>query len=256
MNQNVRESLSALMDNEGDDLEMRRVMKSLQDAPDDAETWRRYHLARSMMQRDRSVDVSTDLSAGIMARLAEEPGPSEATTQETRRSVPFSFAGSTAVAAAVSLMVITGVQVYNANTPSGLGGDGAEFASDDASSGALSPGERGASVQPASLQSAPSGIEAMPASFGGGSTGFFTASSSDNPVFPNFAPPEPSGVMEVSMGGSLFSDSLPQTAHSDYEQSRLLQAYLKKQHADAMGDAWMSSSRVPDGTGAEVTSQP
>ncbi|MDV6319979.1 sigma-E factor negative regulatory protein [Chromohalobacter sp. HP20-39] len=255
MKQNVRESLSALMDNEGDDLEMRRVMRSLQDAPEAAETWRRYHLARSMMQRDRSVDVSTDLSAGIMARLADEPGPLEATTQGPRRSVPFSFAGSTAVAAAVSLMVITGVQVYNANSPRSVGGEGAEFASDNAATGELPSAERGASVQPASLQSAPSGIEAMPASFGADSAGFFSSSSQDNPVFPNFAPPEPSGVMEVSMGGSLFSDSLRQTARTDYDQSRLLQAYLKQQEAGAASEAWMSSSRAIDGSGTEVASQ-
>ena len=75
MSQSTRESLSALMDSESDELELRRVLKSLPDDADAAETWRRYHLARSMMQRERGVDVSVDLSAGIMARLREEPAP-------------------------------------------------------------------------------------------------------------------------------------------------------------------------------------
>ncbi|OLO10001.1 hypothetical protein BTW10_16870 [Chromohalobacter japonicus] len=250
MNQNVRESLSALMDNEGDELEIRRVMRSLQDAPEDAETWRRYHLARSMMQRDRGVDVSADLSAGIMARLADEPGLQEATTPGTRRAVPFSFAGSAAIAAAVSLMVITGVQVYNANSPSGVSGEGAEFASGHASSG-----EGGASVQPASLQSAPSGgaVGARLASFGGDSTGFLTSSGA-NPVFPSLAPSGPGGAMEASMDASLFSDSPRQTSRSDDEQARLLQAYLNQQ-AGGTNEAWMSSSRTSDGAGAEVSRQ-
>ena len=84
MNQNVRESFSALMDNEGDDLEIRRALKALQGSPEEADTWRRYHLARSMMQRDRDVDVTTDLSAGIMARLADEPAPRAAKSKPSR----------------------------------------------------------------------------------------------------------------------------------------------------------------------------
>ena len=75
MSQNTRESLSVLMDGESDELELRRVLKALPNDTDAADTWRRYHLARSMMQREQGVDVSVDLSAGIMARLREEPAP-------------------------------------------------------------------------------------------------------------------------------------------------------------------------------------
>ncbi|MCK0743747.1 sigma-E factor negative regulatory protein [Chromohalobacter nigrandesensis] len=256
MNQNVRESLSALMDNEGDELEIRRVMRSLQDAPEDADTWRRYHLARSMMQRDRGVDVSADLSAGIMARLADEPEVQESATSGTRRAVPFSFAGSAAIAAAVSLMVITGVQVYNANSPSGVSGEGTEFASGNAASGETPSAEGGANVQPASLQSAPSGggVGARLASFGGEGTGFLTSSGA-NTVFPSLAPSGPGGAMEASMDASLFSDSPRQASRSDHEQARLLQTYLNQQQSDGASEAWMSSSRSLDGAGAEASGQ-
>ena len=64
MSQNARESLSALMDNEGDELELRRVLKSLDDEPDAADAWRRYHLMRSLLRREGDVDMTTDLSAG------------------------------------------------------------------------------------------------------------------------------------------------------------------------------------------------
>lgn len=118
MNQKVRESLSALMDGECSEFETRRVLKSLsEDASEEADTWRRYHLMRSVMQRESAVDVSTDLSASIRARLEQEHMEDGAVSQETyRRTVPFSFMGSAAIAAAVSLMVMTGVQVYRANT--------------------------------------------------------------------------------------------------------------------------------------------
>ncbi|MEC9482403.1 MAG: sigma-E factor negative regulatory protein, partial [Halomonas sp.] len=114
MKDNLRESLSALMDNEGDELEVRRVLKSLDDSPGASETWRRYHLARSLMQRDREINVSTDLSAGIMARVAVEPipVPQVSAPARTGRWGARSLAGSAAVAAAVSLMVITGAQFY------------------------------------------------------------------------------------------------------------------------------------------------
>ncbi|REC96105.1 sigma-E factor negative regulatory protein [Kushneria indalinina] len=118
MNQKVRESLSALMDGECSEFETRRVLKSLsEDAPEEADTWRRYHLMRSIMQRDNAIDVSTDLSASIRARLEQEHMEDAEPGQEThRRTAPFSFMGSAAIAAAVSLMVMTGVQVYRANT--------------------------------------------------------------------------------------------------------------------------------------------
>ena len=114
MSHNARESLSALMDNEGDELELRRVLKSLDDEPDAAEAWRRYHLMRSLMRRETEVDVGVDLSAGIRSRLVDEPAPAVdafPAPGAARRSLP--FARGAGIAAAVSLMVITGVQFYN-----------------------------------------------------------------------------------------------------------------------------------------------
>ncbi|ART61786.1 sigma-E factor negative regulatory protein [Kushneria marisflavi] len=137
MNQKVRESLSALMDGECSEFETRRVLKSLsEDASEEADTWRRYHLMRSVMQRESAIDVTTDLSASIRARLEQERMEDGAANQEThqRRNVPFSFMGSAAIAAAVSLMVMTGVQVYRANTgvDSVPGNSGTSLASSDA----------------------------------------------------------------------------------------------------------------------------
>lgn len=135
MSQNARESLSALMDNEGDDLELRRALKSLEDDPDAAEAWRRYHLMRSLLNRDRSIDVSTDLSAGIMARLQDEPVPAPAEA-ETAPRASLSLTRGAGIAAAVALMVISGVQFYQG---SGFVGGGTELAGSDAQAPAAQP---------------------------------------------------------------------------------------------------------------------
>lgn len=244
MNQNVRESFSALMDNEGDELEMRRVLKALQGSPEEADTWRRYHLARSMLQRDRDVDVTTDLSAGIMAPLADEPSPQEASsTPASRRAVPFSFAGSAAVAAAVSLMVITGVQVYNANVPGGRGG--ADFAGGDADD----TRPAGSALSPVSLTG---GASVTTANMGDGGRGFLASPAGTGPVFPNLAPSAPGGLMEAGMESPLFADPDHQSSRrgyqfqrNDYEQVLMLQAYLNQRldggAGDGTADAWMSS---------------
>lgn len=232
MSQNTRESLSALMDSESDELELRRVLKSLPDDSDAAETWRRYHLARSMMHREREVDVSVDLSAGIMERLRDEPAPSLGDEQQAMpaKSNGISFARGAGVAAAVSLMVITGVQFLGSNNSSN-GQESGDFAATPST---------GAQVQPVSLASS------QPA----------TVPSSNMPMFE----PTPfringqggnSGLMNVSeagFSGPAASQSVmsQQSASIDIDQIRLLQNYLE-QHAQGAAsgnaDSWMPLMR-------------
>ena len=49
MSQFEKETLSALLDNEADDLELRRLLKSIDSNPELAETWERYCLEQSLM---------------------------------------------------------------------------------------------------------------------------------------------------------------------------------------------------------------
>ncbi|RUR36453.1 sigma-E factor negative regulatory protein [Vreelandella populi] len=232
MSQNTRESLSALMDSESDELELRRVLKALPNDADAADRWRRYHLARSMMQREQGVDVSVDLSAGIMARLQNEPAPISLDSQENAapRTNNISFARGAGVAAAVSLMVITGVQFFgNSGSTSQPGGDLAATTQDNALSGQVQPVSLGA--QPASL------------------------ASSGMPMFE----PTPfrlngqaqSGLMNVSESG-FSSVAIPQSATMqqtntiDVDQIRLLQSYLEQHSQGAAygnGDSWMPLMR-------------
>lgn len=68
----LEESLSALMDNEADDLELRRLLKT---APNDealGETWRRYNLVRSVLQHEEVAAVSSDATQRLFAALEAE----------------------------------------------------------------------------------------------------------------------------------------------------------------------------------------
>ena len=67
----LQESLSAVMDNEADELELRRVLAA---AGDDAElrgTWSRYQLAREVMHKEL-LEPRLDIAAAVSAALAEE----------------------------------------------------------------------------------------------------------------------------------------------------------------------------------------
>lgn len=118
MSQDVlKQSLSALIDNEADELELRRILN----ASDDAELrgrWSRYHIARAAMHNEQ-FSVQEDLSASIMAAINNEPvlatksaDQPVITKQPTKgRGIP--WLGRVAVAASVTLAVLGGVRFYN-----------------------------------------------------------------------------------------------------------------------------------------------
>lgn len=228
MSQNTRESLSALMDGESDELELRRVLKALPNDEDAADTWRRYHLARSMMRRERDVDMSVDLSAGVMARLQDEPAPtSKDDSTVTRSAGSVSFARGAGVAAAVSLMVITGVQFF---------GNSGGTVDQSSNEGVAS------SSAPASNQVQPVNLATTPAVSGGQAAG---AGQNEMPMFEQTpfrmnGQASGSGLMNVSEGGfagpgSQQGVSAQQGTNIDIEQLRMLQSYLEQQTQSATG---------------------
>lgn len=248
MSHNARQSLSALMDDEGDDLELRRVLATLNSAPEDGDSWRRYHLARSVMRRESHIDTGVDLSADIMARLESEPVPSitqpetHATASDARQSAAkparrrgMPLARGAGIAAAVSLMVISGVQFYNGSSP--LDAGSSDLAANDA-----------ATPQRASRSSvaAPSLV--------------------DLPMFQAAPASRNSGMMTVGAGGGstpvMLSPSQEQQSRMiDQQQALLLQSYLNR-HAEGAaagaGDSWMPLFRVSEGEAPHggISSQP
>jgi len=67
----VAEAISALMDGEANDLDLRRLLKSAGENPETMETWERYHLAQSVMH-EQGTPVSTAVASGVAAALADE----------------------------------------------------------------------------------------------------------------------------------------------------------------------------------------
>lgn len=101
---NLNESLSALMDNEADELELRRILA--QPAGELDSTWARYQLASAALHGKAGAMPNWDLSARISAALADEATPVAAPVKA--RPVMARFA----VAASVMLAVLGGVKLY------------------------------------------------------------------------------------------------------------------------------------------------
>ena len=68
------ESLSALLDNEADDLSIPRVLESYEDNPDIVEKWRRYNLVQAAIHGD-VVQVSPNLRKGVHESVKEKSNP-------------------------------------------------------------------------------------------------------------------------------------------------------------------------------------
>lgn len=116
------EALSALMDGELEEFELRRLLARISERPDLLATWERYNLARAVFQpeplafdslrtRD-NVMLPDALSSRIMAAIANEPAvTAEPVTGETTRLARWQ--GSIvklAVAASVAVAVFVGMQ--------------------------------------------------------------------------------------------------------------------------------------------------
>lgn len=101
----LHESLSAVMDNEADELELRRVLASSGDEEIRA-TWSRYQIARAVMHKEL-LEPRLDIAAAVSAALAEEAVPAAAPKAAWRTL------GRLAVAASVTVAVLAGVRLYN-----------------------------------------------------------------------------------------------------------------------------------------------
>ena len=101
----LQESLSAVMDNEADELELRRVLSAIDDA-DTRATWSRYQIARAAMHKELLIP-HLDITAAVSAAIADEVSPLKAARG------PWRSLGRLAVAASVTVAVLAGVRLYN-----------------------------------------------------------------------------------------------------------------------------------------------
>lgn len=106
----LRESLSAVMDNEADELELRRVLAASED-DELRSTWARYQVARAAMHRELLVP-QLDIASAVSAALADEAVPAN-------KAPVWRQVGRVAVAASVTVAVLAGVRFYNQDELSG-----------------------------------------------------------------------------------------------------------------------------------------
>jgi sigma-E factor negative regulatory protein RseA len=108
MSEKLRESLSAVLDGEANELELERVLSQMDDESDLRQTWMRYSAIRSVNTEGISPDMAMDISKGVRrAILQGAPVVSQATSAVQRLLKPLA---SFAVAASVAATVVLGGQ--------------------------------------------------------------------------------------------------------------------------------------------------
>jgi len=108
----LQESLSAVMDNEADELELRRVLNAFDDV-ETRDTWARYQIARAVMHKDLLIP-RLDLASAVSQALADEAVPAKVSRG------PWRSLGRLAVAASVTVAVLAGVRLYNQDEIAGV----------------------------------------------------------------------------------------------------------------------------------------
>jgi len=174
MDSKMRETLSALMDDEASELELHRTMREVGEDESLNETWSRYHLAASAMRKELPldfVDSSAELRAAINMALVSEPVPQRAPLWPQTL-------GRVAIAASVAVLAIFGAQQYQTFEPS----SSMPLIAQGETQGQL-PTKAGA-VEPAGPQfQLPSGFEVPQATARTASTSSYNSSqSSSRPV--------------------------------------------------------------------------
>lgn len=112
MSEQEKESLSALLDNEADDLELRRLLKSYESDAEIRGTWERYNLVQGLLH-DEAVPVGTDFSARIREQVESEPTLSSSRIANWQQSLT-----KVAIAASVAAVFIVAVQTnLNQSSP-------------------------------------------------------------------------------------------------------------------------------------------
>ena len=110
MNERMRESLSALMDDESNELELERMLTQLSDDEELRQTWLRYNLAHNAAQGDQLAHRDWDISARVQSSLfgseiGRSPGALEGFKHRMLRPLI-----SVGVAASVAFTVVIGGQ--------------------------------------------------------------------------------------------------------------------------------------------------
>lgn len=111
-NGRLKESLSVVMDGEANEMELHRVLASMQDR-EICQTASNYQLIGNVLRKQNTPMMHIDLSERIRAEIDAEPELSKAKSSSIKviRGI-----GRMAIAASVTLAVILGVRTWNTET--------------------------------------------------------------------------------------------------------------------------------------------
>jgi sigma-E factor negative regulatory protein RseA len=149
--ENIRETISALLDNEADNLELRRFLKSCEQDPTLLETWERYSLVQSALH-----ESAKPVNANLSQRIAEQiefQAPLSATLAPVQSSWKDDFT-KMAIAASVAAVFLVAVQL---NLDSGAGSSAIPVIADQSAKNIESPDTL---PRPATALLAEAGVEA------------------------------------------------------------------------------------------------
>ena len=121
MSEQLRESLSALMDDEVNELELQRLLKQVGDDSDLRATWMRYNAVRSAMSDQDVSHMQLDISSSVRDAISAEPASSGESLRQRLVRPLTSFAVAASVAATVvlggqQLSQISGNDPYTSDT--------------------------------------------------------------------------------------------------------------------------------------------
>ena len=131
--ENIKETISALLDNEADNLELRRFLKSCEQDPTLLETWERYSLVQSALH-----ESAKPVNARLSQRIAEQiefQASLSATLAPVQSSWKDGFT-KMAIAASVAAVFLVAVQL---NLDSGLGTSSIPTLADQSAENSESP---------------------------------------------------------------------------------------------------------------------
>ncbi|MEM6580138.1 MAG: sigma-E factor negative regulatory protein [Pseudomonadota bacterium] len=105
MSEKIHESLSALMDDEANELELERVLGKIQTDPELRQTWARFNMVRSVTHGQATGFHNFDISARVREAISTDTSVRPSITERFMRPV-----ASFAVAASVAAVVVLGGQ--------------------------------------------------------------------------------------------------------------------------------------------------
>ena len=79
MSELMRESLSALLDDEANELEIERVLSKVADDPELRATWVRYNIVHTVAGGQQPMHLDLDISARVRDELGGQAPPAEST---------------------------------------------------------------------------------------------------------------------------------------------------------------------------------